>query len=83
MVAVGDRDGSVRLIETHTGRERLDGRDTVVEVLAVTFSPDGRRVASAGWTERHWCGDVSPTGRVGGELAEQWIALTGPDAVAA
>jgi WD40 repeat protein len=47
-IAVGRRDGGVRVREARTGRERLHLHAHARRVYAVAFSPDGGRLAASG-----------------------------------
>ena len=64
-IALGAVNGSVRLIDLHTGAVRPLPAGHAAEVLEVRFSPDGRRLLSAGDDGRVLVWDV---GR--GELVE-------------
>lgn len=82
-LALGGRDGTIRLIEVLTGqvRARLPGHQR--EVLPIAFSPDGRRLASAGADKAMQFWDLTsvvpvPPGPLAGEaLATAWTDLGG------
>ena len=52
VVAFGDRDGSVRLLDLQTGRMRTAAGGHDAAVTAVAFSPDGRTLITAGRDEQ-------------------------------
>ncbi len=56
MLAIGMVDGTVRLYEATTGRERATIKTDAPCVRAVAFSPCGLMMATGGDEARPWCG---------------------------
>ncbi|HEY7425903.1 MAG TPA: sigma-70 family RNA polymerase sigma factor [Gemmataceae bacterium] len=81
--------GTVRLLETATGKERGHFTGHGGEVTALSFAPDGRRLASGSrdttilvWDATGWLrkGELRPTRLSGAEMEKLWADLAADDA---
>ena len=65
LVAIGERDGSMRLVDAGTGKEQLALPGNGCPVLDMAFSPDGTKLASAGCdVVKIWALDVDDLLRI-------------------
>ena len=72
-IAVGGNDAVISIIDVETGVTSKTLRGHAEPVTAVAYSPDGTRLASAGWKTNTLVWDLTPTGR--GELAAYPVDL--------
>jgi WD40 repeat protein len=77
-LAVGDKDGLVRLIEVATRLERRQFKGHPGYVHAIAFAPDGKTLVSAGDDPAILVWDLGAAKPM--SISEAWIALAGADA---